>query len=103
MRSARTYKPKKFGKSRQTWKPKTDAKKVRSRNRWKKLSELYRSENPVCEDPFDVHWDRIVQSEEVHHIKPIATFADLAFDWDNLIALCRPCHERAEKEGIPER
>lgn len=54
--------------------------------RWKKLSAYYRKKHPVCE-----HCDNAA-SDITDHIKPVKTHPELATDWDNLRALCRPCH-----------
>ena len=37
---------------------------------------------------------------EVHHIVPISEDYDLRLDDDNLITLCRECHEKAESGSI---
>lgn len=37
---------------------------------------------------------------EVHHIVPLEEDMSLSLDDDNLITLCRSCHEEAEKESI---
>ena len=41
-------------------------------------------------------------ADEVHHIKPVAKFPELAFDLDNLAPLCEECHgfmETRNKRG----
>ena len=39
---------------------------------------------------------------EVHHIEPLETAPDRAFDYTNLITLCRYHHELAEAGTIPK-
>lgn len=56
--------------------------------RWKKLSAYYRKHHPVCEECDGA------ASEITDHIKPRKTHPELSLDWDNLRALCRPCHNR---------
>lgn len=41
---------------------------------------------------------RIRQAEIVHHIKPAESFPELAYKADNLISLCRECHNKAHPE-----
>lgn len=56
--------------------------------RWRKLSVYYRKRHPVCEEC------QAAASEITDHIKPRKTHPELSLDWDNLRALCRPCHNR---------
>ena len=37
---------------------------------------------------------------EVHHIKELVDFPELALDDDNLISLCRECHEKTKKKSM---
>ncbi|WP_185753290.1 HNH endonuclease [Stutzerimonas stutzeri] len=63
--------------------------------RWKKLSAYYRKKHPVCECCENA------ASDITDHIKPVKTHPDLALDWDNLRALCRPCHNSiGERVGL---
>lgn len=63
--------------------------------RWKKLSAYYRKHHPVCE------YCSNAASDITDHIKPYKTHPELGLDWDNLRALCRPCHNRiGERVGI---
>lgn len=63
--------------------------------RWKKLSAYYRKHHPVCECCSNA------ASDITDHIKPYKTHPELGLDWDNLRALCRPCHNRiGERVGI---
>lgn len=40
---------------------------------------------------------------DVHHIKPIMEFPELAFNEDNLILLCRPCHYKHKQVEVTEK
>lgn len=41
----------------------------------------------------------IKTATEVHHIKPIADFPELALDLGNLVSLCWNCHEETKPRG----
>ena len=61
---------------------------------WKKLRECYLSQYPVCQRCI-YHENTSAQSLiriSVHHIKRRNVYKDLAFDEDNLLALCERCH-----------
>lgn len=63
--------------------------------RWKRLSAHYRKVHPICEE-----CERAA-SDITDHIKPYKTHPELGLDWDNLRALCRPCHNRiGERVGL---
>lgn len=55
---------------------------------WKRIRDKYAAEHPFCE----ICYDRgiIVQTEEIHHKKPLAEGG--THERDNLIALCKSCH-----------
>ncbi len=65
--------------------------------RWKKLRKYYIHGHPFCESCLEK--DKTTLSKEVHHIIPFATRStpeeqeDLAFDCENLVALCIECHK----------
>ena len=59
---------------------------------WKKLSERIRIENPLCSDCLENGFSN--PATEVHHIKKITEAPDLRYDRNNLVQLCRSCHER---------
>ena len=42
---------------------------------------------------------RITKATEVHHVRPLETYPDLALDINNLESLCRECHERTKGRG----
>lgn len=60
------------------------------------------SMRPLCEDPHGDHArrNRTATATQVHHIKRLATHPELAFDFDNLLAVCTACHA---KLGVQER
>lgn len=59
---------------------------------WRKLRRMYLRRHPLCEDPDDVHGEDRVAATEVHHRVPLAAGGTNAFE--NLQALCKPCHSR---------
>ena len=62
-------------------------------NRWKKLSQQVRLRDGACTSCGRT------DDLTVHHIAPVAAAPDLAFDWNNLITLCRACHSREERRA----
>lgn len=48
--------------------------------------KVYREAHPYCE------WDNCSNAIEVHHIKPVAWFPELASDTNNMISLAKQCH-----------
>ena len=62
--------------------------KIRSSQRWRNLRALYLTKQPVCQDCADA------AACEVHHIEGVSAHPELAFEWENLRALCIPCHEK---------
>lgn len=70
---------------------------------WKNLRVEYLSTHPLCEDCEAKGATRL--ATEVHHIIPISnetTYARmraLAYDRNNLRALCHDCHEAAHAES----
>lgn len=58
--------------------------------RWKRLSLRYRKLHPLCEN-CEKH-NRVTPSRMVDHKQPVKTHPELALDWENLQALCWPCH-----------
>lgn len=71
--------------------------------KWHELREWYIARHPMCEE---CERRGILDSRatEVHHKRPIGTGHDegemlrLAYDPENLEALCHECHLRAHKE-----
>lgn len=73
----------------------------RHTQRWKDKSLQIRArDNYMCQYCW-MHDHRIsTAGVEVHHIVPIREDYDRRLDGDNLISLCRDCHERAEQGQI---
>lgn len=70
--------------------------------RWKRLRAAYLSVHPICE-ACEIN-GRTTPATEVHHVVPIESKAGrlqdmhaLAFDPNNLKALCRACHIEAHR------
>ena len=66
-------------------------------HRWRRLSEHYRIRNPLCEDCEAKGVTRA--SAEVHHIVPISADPSKRLDINNLVALCKKCHEARHDKG----
>lgn len=60
-------------------------------HRWRRLSEDYRVRNPLCED-CDAK-GITTPAKEVHHIVPISQDPSKRLDINNLVSLCKTCHE----------
>ena len=55
---------------------------------WRKLRERFLHQNPLCE--MCKSKGRYTTATEVHHIKPLSEGG--TNDFENLMALCKPCH-----------
>lgn len=55
---------------------------------WRKLRARFLQQNPLCE--ICKRQGRYTIATEVHHIKPLAVGG--TNDFENLMALCKPCH-----------
>lgn len=67
--------------------------------RWRKLRDAYIAEHPLCR-----HCQErgiVTAAAEVDHIEPHRGDIALLLDWDNLQALCAPCHsaKTAREDG----
>ena len=69
------------------------AKKIRSSHRWTGLSQYIREVRPMCE--LCVKRGIYKKSQEVHHILGVEDYPHLAFNRENLMALCHECHLKA--------
>lgn len=70
---------------------------------WRRIRRLaLQQDRYLCQDCLD---NRIAaKAAEVHHIKPLEQYPDLALDLGNLRCLCRDCHEQAKKQkGRPKQ
>lgn len=69
---------------------------------WKTLRASYLQKHPLCEECEAA--GRTVLATEVHHVIPIgsekslAGMRRLAYNYQNLRALCHDCHERIHRE-----
>jgi 5-methylcytosine-specific restriction protein A len=70
-----------------------------SNRRWRRLREIFLARYPICSDPSGCHEreGRCEIASEVHHKIPRLERPDLAYDEDNLEALCKSCHSREAK------
>lgn len=59
---------------------------------WRALRLAFLQANPLCRDCKAL--GRYEPARHVHHIVDRKQRPDLAWDWDNLQALCVPCHNR---------
>ncbi len=57
---------------------------------WNRLSIAYRKKHPFC--LFCTQRGRETLTDLVDHMIPAIDRPDLIHAWDNLCALCRPCH-----------
>lgn len=63
---------------------------------WRKVSKLYRADNPLCENCYAKQ--RLTEAELVDHIIPMPT--GQALDADNFMGLCHVCHNsKSSHEG----
>ena len=56
--------------------------------KWRALRKWKLSASPICERC------RRAPAEDVHHVKPVREFPELALALDNLEALCKRCHAK---------
>lgn len=81
----------------------SQAKDIRNRNKWKKLSSWLRAKFPLCESPWNCGFAGSAVAESVHHIESLALRPDLAHKITNTVPVCNPCHQRIEAmEGRSE-
>lgn len=79
--------------------PRLEDKRFYASSRWRALRSAYLQEHPLCED----HQARgqVVAAEHVHHKIERKDAPELALDWANLRALCKPCHSTYSRFGRP--
>lgn len=63
-------------------------------HQWRKTSEAYRDEHPLCEDCLLA--GRVEAATSVHHVYDVHERPELRLEWSNLRALCEPCHRRSD-------
>ena len=65
--------------------------------RWKrKRAGILRRDGYACR--YCKRFGRMREATEVHHIKPVDEFPELAFDDANLVSLCHACHNAQHPE-----
>ena len=75
----------------------TERRRIYNSERWHKLSVYKRSVNPLCELCEKKGITR--HAEDVHHIisfmkgESRGEIEDLAYNFDNLMSLCKECHQ----------
>ena len=62
---------------------------------WRELRRLFLLDHPLCADCD--REGRLVRAEHVHHKAERKERPDLALDWENLEALCAPCHNQKRR------
>lgn len=62
--------------------------KITSTRRYRKMRAFYLAEHPACEQPGCPY-----PAVEVDHVKPVHSHPELAYDAENLRALCRDHHQ----------
>jgi 5-methylcytosine-specific restriction endonuclease McrA len=80
------------------------AQKIRSSRKWGNVRRHILANQPICTDPFGDHARAGITrtSQQVHHIKGLATHPHLWNVQSNLQALCTACHARIEREHRTE-
>lgn len=80
----------------------SEAMRIRSSYKWKRVRLLKLSNDSICEDPYKDHANKqtIESARQVHHIKGLRKHPDLAFVWSNLMSVCTRCHARLERDEI---
>ena len=76
---------------------------VYSTTRWRHVRNSYFMQFPLCQKCLAE--GRTTATQEIHHVIPLKTcngdlnyLIQLAFDYDNLMALCSKCHEEIHAE-----
>lgn len=75
--------------------------------KWQQLRRKKFLANPVCEDC--AAKGRVTPTEEIHHNKPVESGKDetemrqLAYDYNNLVSLCKACHSARHAPPIPDK
>ena len=62
---------------------------------WQKVREMKASRDPLCEECYKVGIEKPM--ELVHHILSIEEYPELRLVMENLMSLCRNCHDEIHK------
>lgn len=73
-----------------------EGQKVYKTFRWKKLSKIVRSQYSNIDIYAYYKYNRLIQTNMVHHIIPVKEDPSLAYDIDNLIPLSNKSHREIE-------
>ncbi len=73
-----------------------DDPKIYHTKRWQNLRKKKLNNNPICE--MCEKNNRITMAVMVHHKTPVKENGDLAMDYDNLMSLCRQCHNEIHEK-----
>lgn len=74
-----------------------ERRKIYSSDRWLRLRAWKFACNPLCE--MCLKENKIIPAEDIHHITSFMSTDDpaqrnfLAYDYDNLMSLCKQCHQ----------
>lgn len=91
------YKPKKSRKRDEINFHDAERRKVYNTERWRRLRAWKFACNPLCE--MCLKDDKVVPAEDIHHVVSFRSTDDpaqrnfLAYDFDNLMSLCKQCHQ----------
>ncbi len=83
-----------------------DRRMIYNSERWRKLRAWKFANNPLCEKCQEQ--GVITPAEDIHHIVSFMSTDDkyqrafLAYDYDNLLSLCKPCHQLIHNKKAPE-
>ena len=64
---------------------------------WRRCRAAFLAANPLCTDCLERR--RYRASVEAHHIVKVRDDPSRRLDWDNLMALCKPCHSARTARG----
>ena len=79
-----------------------ERRKIYNTARWKRIRKLKFLDNPLCE--ICEKKGIITPAEDIHHITSFMSTNDpvkryfLAYDMDNLLSLCKQCHQKVHNE-----
>ena len=82
----------------------SDISDIYNNKQWKDLRNLYLLEHPLCEKCLKL--GKVSATEEIHHIRKIssarseAEMKEIAYDYGNLMALCKECHHKIHNNKI---
>lgn len=96
------YKPKKPQKKSENNFHDTERRKIYNSERWRRLRAWKFACNPLCE--MCLKENKIIPAEDVHHITSFMSTDNpehrnyLAYDYDNLMSLCKQCHQNVHNK-----